>query len=350
MHQQEDWEWCFDDGNVDPDFDYVREFRKWTEYAVAMDNFLFHIPLDQGWLDELAHLKVDEMKLFVFAGSHGHVKLFNKLWPKAKKKLGVGFLGNVMHSLAEMLAEWNLADIFKKFTDEGIKEFSIDKATDAACSCGSWDMVKRIVEIEPICAEDAFLAAAKAGEIQLVKFLLHVADGDPRVRLDFKAIIGSCINQHSELFKLLINRLGVDVTAEALIQMPGVSASAQGNTPICNAITFRWCWLKFLLTINGVDATAQQNYALRRAAACGHVKLQVPGVDVTANDNEAIRKASSYGRIDIVKILLQNDRVDPAANDHEAVIEASRNGHLEVVQLLLGDQRVDASAQNNTAI
>ncbi|MDB6096369.1 MAG: ankyrin repeat protein [Francisellaceae bacterium] len=69
-----------------------------------------------------------------------------------------------------------------------------------------------------------------------------------------------------------------------------------------NSLVFA-CYMGDLIQINsllaqGVDATAQNNYAIRQAVYCGHLVvvirfLEVPGVDVTARSNYAIRMANS---------------------------------------------------------
>lgn len=95
-----------------------------------------------------------------------------------------------------------------------------------------------------------------------------------------------------------------------------------------------------ILSKPGVDPTDDYNYAIRLAAANGHLEvvqelLSHPYVDPTANNNEAIRKAAAYGHLEVVKLLLSHPAVDPTANGNEAFRMASENGHLEVAQELL---------------
>jgi ankyrin repeat protein len=66
--------------------------------------------------------------------------------------------------------------------------------------------------------------------------------------------------------------------------------------------------------------------------------------------NKLFQFACKFGYINIVKLLLLDDRVDPGANDNCAIRLASKNGHLEIVKLLLSDEQVDPSADNNYAI
>ena len=74
------------------------------------------------------------------------------------------------------------------------------------------------------------------------------------------------------------------------------------------------------------------------------------GVDPSTDDNFSIRYASRNGYIEIVKLLLQDDRVDPSVGYNEAIGMASMNGHLEIVKLLLQDSRVDPSDHFNFTI
>lgn len=48
--------------------------------------------------------------------------------------------------------------------------------------------------------------------------------------------------------------------------------------------------------------------------------------------------------MEVIKILLNDERVDPSAQDNEAIREACEIGYVQVVQLLLKDERVDADS------
>ncbi|MDB6096939.1 MAG: hypothetical protein JWM09_1217 [Francisellaceae bacterium] len=109
------------------------------------------------------------------------------------------------------------------------------------------------------------------------------------------------------------------------------------------------------LLAQGEDVTAQNNYALRVAAANGYLEvvnrlLAEPGVDATANSNEAIRWAASNGHLSVVNRLLEVSKVDITANNNEAIRMAAFCGHLEVVNRLLAVPGVDVTADNNHAI
>ncbi len=103
------------------------------------------------------------------------------------------------------------------------------------------------------------------------------------------------------------------------------------------------------------DPSADDNYAVRRAAIFGHLAvvdrlLLDERVDPSADDNYAIRWAADGGHLAVVERLLQDVRVDPSADDNYAVRWAAQNGHLTVVERLLQDKRVFPSADGNYAI
>ena len=58
-------------------------------------------------------------------------------------------------------------------------------------------------------------------------------------------------------------------------------------------------------------------------------------VDPGADSNYAIKWASNYGHLEVVKLLLANDKVDPSADNNSAILSAYQKGHLEVVKLLI---------------
>lgn len=60
--------------------------------------------------------------------------------------------------------------------------------------------------------------------------------------------------------------------------------------------------------------------------------------------------ASAHGHLEVVRILLADQRVDPVAQNNTAIVFAAASGNLEVVRELLADSRVDPSANNNAAI
>jgi ankyrin repeat protein len=89
--------------------------------------------------------------------------------------------------------------------------------------------------------------------------------------------------------------------------------------------------------------------------ACGYGKLDqvvelLKTADPSSRDNQAIHLASEWGHVEVVKLLLKDERVDPGADDNYAIRWASLNGHVEVVRLLLREEKVDPSSRDNQAI
>jgi len=56
------------------------------------------------------------------------------------------------------------------------------------------------------------------------------------------------------------------------------------------------------------------------------------------------------GHVELVELLLRDERVDPSADSQGAVRWASEYGHLAVVERLLRDARVDPSVRNQSTI
>lgn len=103
--------------------------------------------------------------------------------------------------------------------------------------------------------------------------------------------------------------------------------------------------IKFLLSNNCVNPTADYNYAIEAASRKGNVEivkllLEDGRADPSADDNYAIGIASQEGHVEVVKLLLEDGRVDPSACDNCAIREALAYGRADVVKLLLSDERV----------
>jgi len=73
-------------------------------------------------------------------------------------------------------------------------------------------------------------------------------------------------------------------------------------------------------------------------------------VDPSDNYNEAIQDASENGHVEVVRLLLTDDRVDPSDQHNHPIRWASSKGHIEVVRLLLADSRVNPTDLDNCAI
>lgn len=103
---------------------------------------------------------------------------------------------------------------------------------------------------------------------------------------------------------------------------------------------------------DGVDVTANNNYAIQWASKTGHLPvvelLVAHGADVTANDNFAIRYASREGHLPVVEFLVAHG-ADVTAHNNHALLLASAKGHLPVVEFLVA-HGADVTADNNLAI
>jgi ankyrin repeat protein len=112
--------------------------------------------------------------------------------------------------------------------------------------------------------------------------------------------------------------------------------------------------VKLLLADERVDPAARNDWAIRHASRNGHsgiVKLLLADerVDPAADANYAIQIACKNGHVVVVDLLLADQRVDPAANIDYPIRCGSQNGHLEVVKKLLADKRVDPAARDDWA-
>jgi hypothetical protein len=54
--------------------------------------------------------------------------------------------------------------------------------------------------------------------------------------------------------------------------------------------------------------------------------------------------AAEIGNVEMVKMLLNNNRIDASYNGCEALDKASRRGHVQVCRVLMDDPRVNRSS------
>lgn len=98
----------------------------------------------------------------------------------------------------------------------------------------------------------------------------------------------------------------------------------------------------------GVNPAELRNIAIRIACCNGHVDivkllLQDERVDPADDSNFAIRYASCFDHVDVVELLLQDSRVDPTSHNNWALKVASRHNNFKVVEVLLQDGRVEVT-------
>jgi Ankyrin repeats (3 copies) len=80
------------------------------------------------------------------------------------------------------------------------------------------------------------------------------------------------------------------------------------------------------------------------------VKSLLTKVDPSDNNNKAIRLASENGHVEVVCLLLTDQRVDPSDHHNYAIRVACKKNYIDVVRLLLTDPRVDPTAFRNIVI
>ena len=62
-------------------------------------------------------------------------------------------------------------------------------------------------------------------------------------------------------------------------------------------------------------------------------------VNSTSNQNDALILAAGQGYEEIVKLLLKVPEIDPIYNDYSAIKIAISNDHINIVKLLVNDER-----------
>lgn len=67
-------------------------------------------------------------------------------------------------------------------------------------------------------------------------------------------------------------------------------------------------------------------------------------------DGWAIHVAAEDGDVEIMQLLLADERVDPAVDNSWALCAAAENGHEQILRLLLQDGRCNIHARNNYAM
>jgi hypothetical protein len=97
------------------------------------------------------------------------------------------------------------------------------------------------------------------------------------------------------------------------------------------------------------------NKALIEASAGGNIRIfkllyNDDRVDPSFENNKALIEAAKIGAFGIVSILLHDDRVDPSAGDNQLIISASMKGDIKLITQLLDIDQIDPSARNNQAI
>ena len=86
-------------------------------------------------------------------------------------------------------------------------------------------------------------------------------------------------------------------------------------------------------------------YVLKKAVLDNNIELVKmlltdDRVDPSYDDNILLTIAANYGHIEIIKLLLADDRVDPAKHASKITWMATMNGKIDALKLLMSDDRV----------
>ena len=117
--------------------------------------------------------------------------------------------------------------------------------------------------------------------------------------------------------------------------------------------------ISYLLNVKDFDPTLENNYGLRYATHFNHIEI----VKMLVNDNRVypfdyahyvkqleFQKEMEDNNINKVKSILNDKNINPSYNDNQAIIYSCENGNLEMVKLLLKDERVNPAMKNNKPI
>jgi ankyrin repeat protein len=202
------------------------------------------------------------------------------------------------------------------------------------------DFVENLAKKKFVINEEDLFIATKMRQFELVRFILRSGVKPTLESFQYAA-------EH-EFFELC--SLFVEFGSREILSTPELEAEL-----ITNLSNFHLEHFKNLIN-RGVDFTTDYNFAIRRAAEKGYLKivqlLLKHGADPTVKDNEAIKFVSKRNLCEVVRLLLDNNskyKVDPTAEDNYAIKNASERGHLETVRLLL-DNGADPTAEDNYAI
>ena len=217
----------------------------------------------------------------------------------------------------------------------------------------------------------AFIIASITGKIKYVKYVLQNLKNINPASYNNLAIIRACDNGHVEVVKLLLTDPRVNPADRGNVAF--IRACENGRVEV----------VKLLLTNPRVDPVVRDNIAFIKACENGRVEvvkllLTDPRVNPADRGNVAFIRACENGRVEVVKLLLTNPRVDPVCkedsshiptsiilrhpelnekfefyfkSDHNlAISKACENGHVEVIKVLLRDQRIDPTDDSNRAL
>ena len=255
--------------------------------------------------------------------------------------------------------------------DHGLNNSAIGLASER----GYLEMVKLLwtdSRVDPSSEDNHVIKiACKNGHVEVAKLLLT----DPRVVLTQKhyitMLLTALLNCRHKIAELLYPKIAPSTEKQVFAF---IIASITGKIKYVKYV---------LQNLKNINPASYNNLAIIRACDNGHVEvvkllLTDPRVNPADRGNVAFIRACENGRVEVVKLLLTNPRVDPVCkedsshiptsiilrhpelnekfefyfkSDHNlAISKACENGHVEVIKVLLRDQRIDPTDDSNRAL
>lgn len=159
------------------------------------------------------------------------------------------------------------------------------------------------------------------------------------------------------IFKSLSETQTVDVVNSLLKNTSYDITSALNNTFLeLVKLNIHYSAIELLLKDARVNPSIDSDSAIKHAVITNNpklVELLLQNSSINPNlpwvySGSLLEYASGYNFLEIVKILLKNDKLTPGDSNNYALRQASTFGHIEVVKLLLADKRINP--KNNSGI
>lgn len=162
---------------------------------------------------------------------------------------------------------------------------------------------------------------------------------------------------HLELVRILLShpKVNINITYCKLMEytaMPILKGKSSSCLLILACVKGYVNILKILLDDERFNPSESHNLALRKACEGGHIHcievlLKDTRVDPSACHNDALISACECGQYEVVSILLKESRVNPCDLDNAAIGTAIIRNDVNMVKLLLNDDRVNPRDRNN---